>query len=171
MGCNPEVLAFLVEERDLGRWREVDKPVQRICRAYFRGQVGVPPVRYWRKWEGEVVGKRGGSGRESRMGRPVGRKTEVERLVERGGEREREGEGGGRRGEGVPEGGERSAEKERESEVGSELGSESQGERLDVGEVGSVGRALIVDAKSPMRTPVLGECEGSADDEVAAGGV
>ena len=160
-------MAILLEPGDLERWTEVDSLVGRLGAAYWNGGPGVPPVRFWRKREGpsRPGGRRGGRERErereSWMGRPAG-------GVERG--------AAGREGQ-------RESEMRGEGMVGVERGRERErrrgAERLEVGEVGNVGRAVMVDAKSPMRRPVVeggettttkveeGEGEGSVTSEQA----
>lgn len=75
MRRNPEVLAILLERRDLegGRWRAVEELIRMLGVAYWR-EVGVPNIRFWQKREGACRpgGGRGEEGRVSWMGRQVG---------------------------------------------------------------------------------------------------
>lgn len=78
-------------------WRVMQEPVWRLAKAYWN-QGGVPPVRFWRKWDGaDGTGvMKGGKerGRESWMGKPLGVAAEMEREAETetDGEMGREGE-------------------------------------------------------------------------------
>ena len=43
-----EVLAFMLDSKDIGNWRKVDKRVKGACLVPWQ-EVGLPPIRYWLK--------------------------------------------------------------------------------------------------------------------------
>ncbi|KAL9118911.1 MAG: hypothetical protein Q9187_004533 [Circinaria calcarea] len=43
---NPEVLAILLDQRDIHMWRKVDPQIRHLCQVYWKN---APPIRYWVK--------------------------------------------------------------------------------------------------------------------------